>query len=137
MKYKYNLKQEQVDLFEEYKESHIEKVIPNGLSKEKRKKWLEDNWLGLEGEELIISGGGRVLLWLAYTDGGLRKHFEKQIKKRNWKNAFEVLQFIFREDLLGVKLERRITKENARRLINDGEIILNSEEVKARHSSQA
>lgn len=104
--------------FSQWKKEYNVKCVPNNLSKKKQKAWLIEVYLAKQGKEIMISGGGRVLLWLAVTNNGTiwRKdergtwaaYLKHLIKKERWDKYLEVLKFRFREKLLGLDLINQV-----------------------------
>jgi len=103
------------------------KKIPKNISEKEGKGMINDLYLIKDEKgKLIISGGGKILLWIVYIGGGWRKHLENLRKKRDYSHLLELLKFRFREKLYGINLIKRITKDNYMELIDnniEGEIL--------------
>ncbi len=102
----------------EWKKEHNSKTIPKNLLKKQQRAWLNEVYLTKQDGELIISGGGRVLLWLAVTNNGKiyrlgernnwKNYLDLLIQKKQWGNYFEVLKFRYREKLFDLDLIKKV-----------------------------
>jgi len=98
--------------FELWQKKYPEIEIPKKLTKKKRKEWLDDVFLAKDGEKLSISGGGRVLLWLAYREidyplkinTSWTKFIEYQEKKGRKDHILDAMKFQHREKKCQIKL---------------------------------
>lgn len=100
-------KQELQEEAQKYKE-RFSTIAPPKLTNKNLVSWKENAWLWKEGKEVIISGGGRVLVFIVLVDGGWKKHFAELEKKEQWEVYLEALQFRWREKLLNVNLVSRL-----------------------------
>jgi hypothetical protein len=107
--------------FEEWQKAYPEVEIPKNIrSKKKRDEWLNNVFLAKDGEELLISGGGRILLWLAYRqiDYPLKintswiKFIKYQEKRGRKDHILDAMKFQHREKKCRVKLLGNIMLKN-------------------------
>ena len=112
---------------EDWKRQYSELEVPKNIkSKKKRNEWVNEVYLAQEEGEVVISGGGRILLWLALMKmnhplPGINRSWEEYIsyleRKGRVNDLLEVLKFRHREQLLGTNLIQ-IPGKNVEELIN-------------------
>jgi hypothetical protein len=104
-----------------WREKYPQAYVPKNLGKRKRSDWISEVYLAKDGKEIVISGGGRILLWLVLL--GKRPTWKKHLLELEQKNQLghyiEALQFMEREKLLKTNLLKAIPKANIARLIEN------------------
>jgi len=97
-----------------WKRKYPQKTIPRGLKRKAKEQWINEAYLVREGKKLIISGGGKILLFLlATTANSNMKTYISDIEKRGYENQYlEVLKFQERAKMLGVVPRRLIPKRS-------------------------
>jgi hypothetical protein len=97
--------------FEQFKRNYQEKYIPKNLSKKQKERWLSEVYIAKDGRKLMISGGGRLLLWWTEVQGGWNKSMKNAAKRGNAEQYNEILKFRWREKLLGLNLLKELPKK--------------------------
>ncbi len=104
---------------ETWKSIYFDKSIPL-LNKKEQKTWEYEAYLWRDhNNRLMISGGGRILLWLVYCEGGWKKHLAELIRRGHHDNYLESLKFRYREKVLGIDVLKKVNKANYQGLIDD------------------
>lgn len=91
--------------------------IPSNLKSKERNKLIEDEFLIKEGKEIIISGGGRIALFLI-LDYGFETEIKKIIQFRNFESLKQIIYLIRKLNYFGLKL----TDFNKEKLISPSAI---------------
>ena len=95
-------------------------------TKKIKEEYLKNVYLAKDEKKIMISGGGRILLWFAIVQGNRswRKHLNKLKKSNNVANYLEVLKFRYRERLL---YQRGLIKESLIKNVDENKLIDESE----------
>lgn len=104
-------------IFYEIEKRKMINKIPSNLKSKERNKLIEDEFLIKEGKEIIISGGGRIALFLI-LDYGFETEIKRIIQFRNLNNLRHMIYLIRKLNYFGLK----ITDFNKEKLISPSAI---------------
>lgn len=95
------------------------KGLTNRNKTQKRREIIDELYLIKDNDgKLIISGGGRVLLFLVIDSGKSWKSYLKELlNKKNYDCYFEVKKYLHREKLYKIDLLKKLKKMEDPRLI--------------------
>ena len=91
-------------IFYETEKRKMINLMPKTIKTKERNKLVEDEFLIKEGKEIIISGGGRIALFLI-LDYGFETEVKRIMQFRNFESLRQVVYLIRKLNYFGLKIK--------------------------------
>ena len=91
-------------IFYEVEKRKMVNTIPSAIKSRERNKLVDDEFLIKEGKEIIISGGGRIALFLI-LDYGFETEVKKIVQFRNFESLRQIVYLIRKLNYFGLKIK--------------------------------
>lgn len=89
-------------IFYEIEKRRMINVIPSNIKLRERSKLIENEFLIKDGKEIIISGGGRIALFLI-LDCGLETEIKRIVQFRNFGSLNQMIYLIRKLNYFGLR----------------------------------
>ena len=91
-------------IFYEIEKRKMINKIPSTMKKKERDELIENEFLIKEGKKIIISGGGRIALFLI-LDYGFKREVKRILQLRNFESLKQIIYLMRKLNYFGLKIK--------------------------------